>query len=203
MPRTGRRPGVGGTREKILAAARSQFSDSGFEGTTVRSIAGEAQVDPALVIHYFGSKEAVFLAAVEFPVDPAEFIPKLLAPGLDGLGGRLVSFFVTTWDSPAGSPLLGILRSAVDNERAAALLRDFVSREVLGRLAQALELDQPQLRASLAATQLLGLAVLRYIVKVEPLASARAEDVAGWIGPSVQHYLTGPDVTSGEFTLPA
>jgi AcrR family transcriptional regulator len=196
MPRTGRRPGTGDTREKILAAARSQFSGAGFEGTTVRGIAGEARVDPALVIHYFGSKEAVFLAAVEFPVDPAEFIPKLLAPGLDGLGGRLVQFFVTTWDSPAGSPLLGILRSIVGNERAAALMRDFVSREVLGRLAKALELDQPELRASLAATQLLGLAILRYVVKVEPLASARPEDVARWLGPGVQRYLTDPAVTS-------
>src|SRR5205807_6773925 len=169
--------------DRILAAARSQFSGAGFEGTTVRGIAGEAEVDPALVMHYFGSKEAVFLAAVEFPIDPAEFIPKLLAPGLPGLGPRLVHFFITTWDSPAGSPLLGILRSAVGNERAAGLLRDFVSREVLARLPEALELDQPELRASLAASQLLGLAILRYVVKVEPLASARPEEIAAWVGP--------------------
>jgi AcrR family transcriptional regulator len=193
--RTGRRPGAGGTREKILAAARSNFAEAGYEGATIRGIAGEAGVDPALVLHYFGSKEGVFLAAVEFPIDPAVMIPPLLAPGLDGLGTRLAGFFLETWDSPLGSPLLGLIRSVVGSERAAEVLRDFVSREVLGRLAEALELDQPQLRASLAASQLVGLAMLRYVVKLEPLASARPEDVAAWLGPSIQRYLTDPDVT--------
>ena len=196
MPRTGRRPGAGGTREKILAAARSHFGEAGYEGATIRAIAAEAGVDPALVLHYFGSKEGVFLAAVEFPLDPAKVIPPLLEPGLDGLGWRLVRFFLDTWDSPAGSPMLGLLRSLVGNERAAALMRDFVSREVLGRLAEALELDQPQLRASLAASQLIGLAMLRYVIGVEPLASADADQVAGWLGPVVQRYLTDPGVTS-------
>ncbi|MBJ7601244.1 TetR family transcriptional regulator [Candidatus Nephthysia bennettiae] len=193
--RTGRRPGAGGTREKILAAARFNFAEAGYEGATIRGIAGEAGVDPALVLHYFGSKEGVFLAAVEFPIDPAVMIPPLLAPGLDGLGTRLAGFFLETWDSPLGSPLLGLIRSVVGSERAAEVLRDFVSREVLGRLAEALELDQPQLRASLAASQLVGLAMLRYVVKLEPLASARPEEVAAWLGPSIQRYLTDPAVT--------
>src|SRR3989454_7591592 len=106
MPRTGRRPGSGGTREKILAAARSHFAKVGYEAGTVRGIAAEAGVDPALVLHYFESKQGVFRAAVHFPVDPAQFLPRLLAPGLDGLGERLVHFFLDTWDSPAGRPLL-------------------------------------------------------------------------------------------------
>src|SRR2546425_10479662 len=104
MPRTGRRPGTGGTREKILAAARSQFGQEGYDGATIRGIAAGAGVDPALIPHYFGSKEGVFLAAVEFPVDPAEFIPRLLAPGIDGLGGRLVTLFLGTLGSPPGAP---------------------------------------------------------------------------------------------------
>ena len=191
MPRTGRRPGAGGTREKILAAARSHFTEVGFEGATIRGIAGGAAVDPALVMHYFGSKEGVFRAAVEFPVDPAEFIPRLLEPGLEGLGERLVRFFLATWDSPAGSPLLALIRSVVTNQTAAALLRDFVSREVLARLAEAIELDEPQLRASLAASQLIGLAMVRYVVRVEPLASAPPAEVARWVGPTLQSYLTG------------
>lgn len=194
MPRTGRRPGAGGTREAILAAARSHFSSIGFEGGTIRGIAAEAGVDPALVLHYFGSKEGVFRAAVDFPVDPALFLPQLLAPGLDGLGERLVRFFLDTWDSPAGSPLLGVIRSVVASESAAAMLREFVSREVLGRLAEALELDQPQLRASLAASQLIGLAMLRYVVKIEPIASAPSDQVAAWVAPSIQRYLTEPNV---------
>ena len=196
MPRTGRRPGIGGTRDKILAAARARFGEEGYDGATIRGIASAAGVDPAMVPHYFGSKEGVFLAAVEFPVDPAVFIPRLLEPGLDGLGERLVSFFLETWDSPAGSPLLGLIRSVVGSERAAAVLRDFVSREVLGRLAEALELDRPQLRASLAASQLVGLAMLRYVVKLEPLASASPEDLAAWLGPTLQRYLTDPNVTA-------
>lgn len=196
MPRTGRRPGAGGTRERILAAARSHFSETGYEGSTIRGIAAAAAVDPALVLHYFGSKEGIFQAAVDFPVNPADFLPGLLAPGLNGLGERLVLFFLETWDSSKGSPLLGIIRSAVSNEAAARLLRDFVSREVLGRLAEAIELDRPQLRASLAASQLVGLAMLRYVVRLEPLASASHGEVAGWIGPTIQRYLTDPAATA-------
>ncbi|HET7466385.1 MAG TPA: TetR family transcriptional regulator [Candidatus Dormibacteraeota bacterium] len=196
MPRTGRRPGGGGARETILAAARAHFSEVGYDGATTRAIAASARVDPALISHYFGSKEALFLAAIEFPVDPAEFIPRLLAPGLDGLGERLVRFFLQTWDSPAGSPILALIRSVVGSERAAAELREFVSREVLARIAAAIELDQPQLRATLAASQLIGLAMLRYVIKVEPFASASADEIATWLGPTVQRYLTDPDVPS-------
>jgi AcrR family transcriptional regulator len=195
MPRTGRRPGTAGTRERILAAARTDFSNSGYDGATIRGIAAQAKVDPALVLHYFESKDGVFRAAVQFPVDPAEFIPRLLAPGLDGLGDRLVRFFVETWDSPAGRPLLGVIRSVVGNEEAAAIMREFVTREVLGRIANSLKLDQPQLRAGLVASQLIGLAMLRYVVRVEPLASASAEHVVAWLGPTLQLYLTDPNVT--------
>jgi AcrR family transcriptional regulator len=196
MARTGRRPGVGGTREKILVAARRHFAEAGFDNATIRGIAGAAGVDPALVLHYFESKEGVFRAAVNVPLDPAEFLPRLLQPGLDGLGERLVLFFLTTWDSPTGSPLLGVIRSVVTNETAAALLRDFVGREILGRLAEGLELDRPELRAGLAASQLIGLAMLRYVVRVEPLASAPPEDVAAWLGPTLQRYFTDPAATA-------
>jgi AcrR family transcriptional regulator len=196
MPRTGRRPGVGGTEAKILAAARAGFSRAGYEGGTIRGIAAEAAVDPALVLHYFGSKLDLFRAAVAFPLDPAESIPALLAPGLDGLGERLVHFFLETWDSPAGRPLLALIRSVVASEEAAALLREFVSREVLGRLAKALRVDQRRLRVSLAASTLIGMAMLRYVIKMEPLASARPDLVARWLGPTVQRYLTEPGVTN-------
>ena len=192
MPRTGRRPGTGGTRERILGAARVHFARAGFEPATVRAIAAEARVDPALVLHYFGSKQELFRASVNFPVDPAVFIPRLLEPGIDGLGERLVRFFLETWDSPAGRPLLALSRSVVTSEDAATLLREFVSREVLGRLARALEADEPQLRASLAASTVIGLAMLRYVVKLEPLASARGDEIATWLGPTVQRYLSEP-----------
>src|SRR5207237_6242796 len=133
MPRTGRRPAPGGTREKILAAARSRVGQEGYDGTTIRGIAAGAGVDPALVPHYFGSKEGVFLAAVEFPVDPAEFIPRLLAPGIDGLGERLVMFFLERWDSADGSSLLGLSMSVVSRGLAAPVLRARVTLGPVGR----------------------------------------------------------------------
>ena len=173
MPRTGRRPGPARTRERILGAARTQFGREGYDKATLREIAAGAGVDPALIPHYFGSKEGVFLAAVEFPVDPALFIPRLLEPGVEGLGERLVTFFLETWDSPAGSSLLALIRSVVSSDLAAELLREFVTREVLGRLAVAIQLDQPQLRASLVATQLVGLAMLRQFAGL-PLAGQRS-----------------------------
>lgn len=192
MPRTGRRPGRAGTRARILDAAREHFGEEGYEGATLRGIAAVAGVDPALIPHYFGSKEGVFLEAVEFPVDPAVFIPRLVQPGLDGLGERLTLFFLETWDSPAGASLIGLIRSVVSNELAADLMRQFVTREVLGRLAEAIKLDHPELRAGLVGTQLVGLAMLRYVIKVESLASASRDELARWIGPNVQRYLTEP-----------
>ncbi len=195
MPRTGRRPGAGGTRERILAAARNDFSKSGFDGTTIRAIAAQAKVDPALALHYYESKDAIFREAVRFPVDPAEFIPGLVAPGVDGLGDRLVRFFVDTWDSPAGGAMLGVIRSVVANDDAATLMREFITREVLGRLAKALDVDEPQVRASLAGAQLIGMAMLRYVVKVEPIASADADQIVAWLGPTIQRYFTDPGVT--------
>jgi AcrR family transcriptional regulator len=195
LARTGRRPGAGGTRERILAAARNDFSKSGFDGTTIRAIAAQAKVDPALVLHYYESKDAIFREAVRFPVDPAEFIPGLVAPGVDGLGDRLVRFFVDTWDSPAGGAMLGVIRSVVANDDAATLMREFITREVLGRLAKALDVDEPQLRATLAGAQLIGMAMLRYVVKVEPIASADADQIVAWLGPTIQRYFTDPGVT--------
>jgi len=195
LARTGRRPGAGGTRERILAAARNDFSKSGFDGTTIRAIAAQAKVDPALVLHYYESKDAIFREAVRFPVDPAEFIPGLVAPGVDGLGDRLVRFFVDTWDSPAGGAMLGVIRSVVANDDAATLMREFITREVLGRLAKALDVDEPQLRASLAGAQLIGMAMLRYVVKVEPIASADTDQIVAWLGPTIQRYFTDPGVT--------
>jgi AcrR family transcriptional regulator len=195
MARTGRRPGAGGTREKILVAARTQFARHGYEGATLRGIANKARVDPKLVLHYFDSKEGVFEAAMDFPFDPAQALPPLLEPGLDGLGVRLALFFLEVWDSPAGARAHALVRSVVASETAASLMRDFASREILGRLAEKLELDHPQLRASLVASQLVGIAMLRYVVKVEPLASARPSEIAEWIGPTLQRYFTDPGPT--------
>jgi AcrR family transcriptional regulator len=192
VPRTGRRPGAPATRDKILRAARAQFARHGYEGATIRGIATSARVDPKLVLHYFESKDGVFSAAMDFPFDPASAIPALLEPGLEGLGVRLARFFIDVWDSPAGARAHAIVRSMFTSDSAAALMRDFVKREVLARVARALDLDRPDVRASLAASQLIGVAILRYVVKIEPLASASPDEVAAWIGPTLQRYFTDP-----------
>jgi AcrR family transcriptional regulator len=157
----------------------------------MRAIAAASHVDPALLTHYFGSKEKLFVAALEFP-DPADFVPALLAPGREGLGERVASFFLETWDSPGGRPLLGLVRSMVTNEKAAEMMRQFITREVLGRIAASLEVDQPKLRAALSGSQMIGLAFMRYVIKLEPIASAERHDLVRSVGPTIQRYLTGP-----------
>ena len=192
VPRSGRRPGNSGSRERILAAARASFAESGFDATTIRGIAEAAGVDPALVRHYFGSKQHLFVAVLDIPFDPADVVPRLLGPGLEGLGERLTTFFLETWDEPDGRPFIAVLRSVAVNEQAATMLRQFVTREVIHRLAAALELDRPQLRAALAGSQLVGLAMARYVIRVEPIASADRAELARVVGPGIQRYFDRP-----------
>jgi AcrR family transcriptional regulator len=192
MTRTGRRPGNSGSREAILAAARAQFAQHGYDAATLRGIAGTAAVDPALVRHYFGSKEGLFVAALEFPVDPAKVLPGLFGQGVDGLGERLVLFFLDVWDDPNGQPFLALLRSVTASADAAEMLRQFVTREVVARLAAVIGGDQARLRASLAGSQLVGLAMMRYVIHLEPVASADRADLARIVGPAIQRFLADP-----------
>jgi AcrR family transcriptional regulator len=192
VTRTGRRPGNSGSREAILAAARAQFAHHGYDAATLRGIAGAAEVDPALVRHYFGSKEGLFVAALEFPVDPAKALPGLFAQGTDGLGERLVRFFLEVWDDPDGQPFLALLRSVTDSAEAAEMLRQFVTREVVARLAAVIGGEGARLRASLAGSQLVGLAMMRYVIHLEPIASADRGELARILGPVIQRYLSPP-----------
>jgi AcrR family transcriptional regulator len=195
MARTGRRPGASGTREAILDAARRAFAGQGYQRATIRDVAKLAGVDPALVHHYFGTKQELFVAAVRLPVNPVEQLAAVLAAEPDQVGPRLVETFLSIWDHAAGhSPMLALIRSAVADEQAAALLREFITEEVLGPIARRVGSPDAQLRATLAGSQLIGLAMARYIIRVEPLASASSAEVAAAVGPTVQRYLTG-DVT--------
>jgi AcrR family transcriptional regulator len=192
MARTGRRPGESGTQQAILDAARAAFTETGYDGATLRGIARSAGVDPALVHHYFGSKEQLFVAAMNIPFDPGQIFPALLAPGVDGLGERIVRTFLTIWDSPdLVNPFLGLLRGAMTHEKSAAMLREFIGQAVIGRLTTALDVDQPRLRATLIGSHLFGLAFGRYIIRIEPLASAGTEEVVAAVAPALQRYLTG------------
>ncbi|MEA2248025.1 MAG: hypothetical protein QOH46_2554 [Solirubrobacteraceae bacterium] len=195
--RTGRRPGPNRTREAILDAARRAFAERGYDAVSLRAVARDARVDPALVHRFHASKEQLFIAAMELPVAPSELVAGLLAEGVEELGERLVRAFLTLYDEPAArEPFLALLRGAVSHERAATLLREFVDREVLGRLAAAASPDAPELRASLAGSQIVGLAMARYVVGVAPLRMAERETLVAAVGPAVQRYLTGP-ITPG------
>ncbi|MDX3248024.1 TetR/AcrR family transcriptional regulator [Streptomyces sp. ME18-1-4] len=182
------------TRDRILTAAREEFSERGYEKTSVRGIAKAAGVDPALVHHYFGTKEQVFEAAVEVAFAPALSAPEAVADGpLDQVGERFARFVFGVWENPTTrKPLLAILRSAVNNDTAAAVFRRLVASQLLRRIAAQLDLPDAELRAELAAAQLVGCAMLRYVVKLEPLASADLEQIIARVAPVVQGHLTAP-----------
>lgn len=180
-----------GARERILEAARTQFAERGYDKTSVRGIAKSAGVDPALVHHYFGTKDEVFGAAIEVSFEPALIVPALLNGGEDGVGERLARYFISVWENPVSrAPLLAILRSAVTNEAAANLLREFVLRRLLERIAVELDVPDPTLRAELAASHMIGIAILRYVLKAEPLASVSTEEIIRIVAPTLQRYLT-------------
>ncbi|MFG2194766.1 TetR family transcriptional regulator [Streptomyces sp. NPDC048639] len=180
-----------GARERILAAARTEFAAHGYDKTSIRGIAKAADVDPALVHHYFGTKEQVFGAAVEVSFEPALFVPDVLAEGSEGVGERLARFFFGVWENPVTrAPLLAVIRSALTHEAAAGVLRNFVLRRLLERVAGELQVPDPKFRAELAASQMIGIAMLRYVVKVEPLASADIEEIIAMVAPTLQRYLT-------------
>jgi AcrR family transcriptional regulator len=188
----GRRPGGPDTRGAILAAARSSFADKGFSGTTIRAVAAEAGVDPALVHHYFGSKDDLFLQALEIPVDPRALLPAVFEPGLAGAGERLVRLFLSVWDTPeARLPLLALVRAGLAAETP-ELLRQGLLPIVLQPLLAALPPEEGPRRVQLVASQLVGLVVTRYLLALEPLASMRVEDVVAAVAPNVQRYLDGP-----------
>src|SRR3954454_20217970 len=189
--RTGRRPGPNRTRAAILDAARAAFAERGYEAVSIRAVARDAGVDPALVHRFHGSKEDLFVAAMELPISPGRLVPALLAEGVDDLGERLIRTLLDLFDRPpAFAPFLALIRGAVSNEHAAALLREFITREVLGRLAAAASPDRPELRASLAGSQVVGLAMARSPLGVPPLATTDRETVVACVGPTIQRYLT-------------
>jgi len=191
--RSGRRPGNPGTRDAVLTAARQAFAEKGFDGATIRGIASAAGVDPALVHHYFGSKDKLFLAAIEAPANPADLLPEALAGGRDALGHNVVRLLLRVWDGPMQPAALALVRSAIGNEWTSKLLREFLVTQVLRRVVGTLDMPvrEREIRGSLAASQLIGLVVGRYVLKLEPLASASPEWLAATIGPNVQRYLTG------------
>jgi AcrR family transcriptional regulator len=189
-PRRGRRPGAPDTRATILDAARSAFAEKGFAGTTIRGVAAQAGVDASLVHHYFGTKDDLFLAAMELPFDPRRAMAPAVAGGLDGAGERLLRAFLSLWDDPEVSPVLvGIVRSALQpgGER---LLTQGIVPVLLLPVGESLGIDRPEVRMPLVISQVAGLILTRYLVGLEPIASMPAEDVVATYAPVIQRFLT-------------
>lgn len=158
----------------------------------MRAIAANAGVDVALVSHYFGSKDQLFLQANSLPLRPAELVAQLLHGDPQAMGDRLIRRLLEVLEaSPGGGPMVGLLRSATNHDGAARMIREFFTSEVVGRLARSMKVSQPDLRAALCVSQLMGLMLARFVVQVEPLKSASAERLAAWYGPTFQRYLTG------------
>ena len=194
MPPRGRRP-VGGTdtREQILTAAGELFSELGFERTTMRAVAARADVDAALIHHYFVNKEGLLAAALVLPVDPAALLAGL-DKDLQHAGEAVVRRVLGVWeaDPQTRRHLLGLIRVGLSHEYAAGVLRDLLGRTILTALARVVADDRQSLRAALVGTQIGGLLLGRYVLGIPGVRDATPAELALVIGPVIQHYLTGP-----------
>ena len=195
--RTGRRAGDSGTREAILSASRAQFAEHGYDGATIRAIARDAGVDPALVHHYYGDKEKLFAAAMQLPFIPSEVITAALTQRdpSESLGTHMVRTALSVWESAdVRDAFQTMLRSALTSEHAAATLRQFITDAILRPLASAADggvAERTPFRASLVGTQMLGLALGRYLLRFEPIVAATPDELAAAVGPVIDRYLTG------------
>ncbi|HTF49134.1 MAG TPA: TetR family transcriptional regulator [Pseudonocardia sp.] len=189
---TGRRPGPTQTREAILAAAQDAFAEDGYAGATIRGVARAAGVDQALVLHYFGSKDGLFAAALRVN-PPLRGLAEVVGHGdVRNLGERLVRRYLELWENPETScQLLAIFRAASVSPSASAMVAEFIGEQVMSPLARGIGSENAEVRATMAGSHLFGTAAARYVLRVEPLASLDGDTLVAIMGPVIQHYLTG------------
>ncbi|WP_165827855.1 TetR/AcrR family transcriptional regulator [Mycobacterium colombiense] len=191
-----RRPGRWRTgqlnRQRIIDAARDRFMRDGYEGATVRAIAADAGVDVAMVYYFFGNKEGLFTAStLTGPEHPLNELATLLDEGTERIGERLVRRFLEHWEEGAVfEPFLTLWRSAAIHPEARKVLHGSLAGPIAKRVAAEFGVADAELRVELVASHLAGLAFARYQLKIEPLASTAVEELVGWLGPTVQRYLT-------------
>lgn len=190
MSRTGRRRGAPDTRDAILAVARRRFAIRGYDATSVRDIATAADVDPALVIHYFGTKEALFVAATGLPDGLSALLGNLAVLPLAEFAPALVRAYLHLVDSDGSrNAILALVRSAVSNDKAAAMLREFLTTQLLPVIGRLTPHPDAQLRASLVAALLIGIATQRHVIRLEPLAKATPDEIVTLAAPAIEQYL--------------
>ncbi|MCR3748580.1 transcriptional regulator, TetR family [Lentzea californiensis] len=190
--RRGRRAAGEDTKAALVAAAREVFIEKGYDGATVRAIAAKAGVDAAMVNHWFGGKEGLFAQSVlQLPFDPAEILKRVLDGPAEEAGERIVRTFVTVWDATGGGTFSALIRSVTSQPEVAGALKSFLINAIFKNVIAELGAEQHELRATLCATQMVGLGIVRYVVQFEPLASTDLETVVRTVAPNLQRYLTG------------
>jgi AcrR family transcriptional regulator len=190
--RPGRPPGASDTRERILTRARELFARNGIDKTSIRAVAAAADVDPALVHHYFGTKQQLFAAAIHIPIDPMQLIGPLRETPVEELGYTLPSILLPLWDSELGSGFIATIRSLLAGNDV-SLLRSFLQEVITVEVGS--RVDNPPgsgvIRVQFVASQLVGVVMARYILELEPFKSLPVERIAKTIAPNLQRYLTG------------
>lgn len=190
--RRGRPRGGTDSRERIIAAAVDEFGEQGYEASTVRAIASRAGVDSALVHHYFGTKADLFAEAVGIPMRPDIDVPGILNGPRELVGERVVRYVLEAFEKPdVRRRGVVLIRTAIGSRLTTPLLAGFLSRELIGRIARTLDVDDAELRATLVASQIAGLLVARYVIKLPALAAASVDELVTRVGPTVQRYLFG------------
>lgn len=188
---TGRRPGKTDTHQSILGSAQKLFAEVGYDKATIRAIAEDAHVDPALISHYFGTKQELFLASMLPIYKGSELLSEAMLSTEDEIEQKLAGLFVQlTQDKETLKILIGMIRSATTDEKAAEMVKEFVETKLVKPMSLLLTGDNPDLRASLIGSHMIGIIITKYIVKAEPLASASSSDIAAQIGPAIEKYMT-------------
>lgn len=186
----GRRRGNPDTKAQILDAARAEFAERGYERATIRGIAASAGVDPALVMHYFGSKEQLFAAGLDVPVSPAVVMRSVFESADGPVGEALITTMLTIWDHQGDTnQFVAVLRSATGEGPVHDLVREFVHVSILEALTDLIDGPDAELRAGLVASQLVGLLVGRYLLELPPLVDAPIEELAANVGPVIDGYV--------------
>ena len=190
--RPGRPPGTSDTRERILNSARELFARNGIDKTSIRSIAAAADVDPALVHHYFGTKTQLFAAAIHIPIDPMAVLGPIRDVPVEQIGYTLPSILLPLWDSELGKGFIATLRSILAGNDA-SLVRTFLQEVIAAEVGS--RVDNPvgsgRIRVQFVASQLVGVVMARYILELDPFKSLPVEQIAETIAPNLQRYLTG------------
>ncbi|MGH3690061.1 MAG: TetR family transcriptional regulator [Microbacterium sp.] len=188
--RRGRPRGGTDSRERIIAAAVDEFGEKGYDGSTIRSIAARADVDSALVHHYFGTKADLFAEAVGIPLRPDVDVPGIIAGPRDEVGARLIRYVLESFEQPdVRRRGIVLIRTAIGSRLTTPLLAGFLSRELIGRVARALGVPDAELRATLVASQIAGLLLARYVLRLAPIAAAPVDELVARVGPTIQRYL--------------